>query len=388
MSLARLAVGLLALVPLASGQTVVDATKLRRPTQSFPWTPAPAGSDFSQFSDNFDRPDATTLGSDWIVQGGAYSIVTQRAVSTATGTQWVQHAHASVAPAQAVVVMDFLPKQSGAALVFVAAVIGAGASNDNLFCKVQDNNSDGNYDTVFFYKGINGGSWSGTVSPTGFTTPTPSGRMKVYLTNGGDTVNLDVDNNFDGVYDQQFWKSGILAAGMNLGTALGISTYNSPAVDNWVGGDGVPPVSVYCTSKVNSLGCIPTIGSTGTASAAATSGFSVSATNVRNAKAGLLIYSSQGPAAVPFHGGTLCLATPIRRSIVLQSGGSPLPASDCTGVYSIDLNSFSHGMLGGNPSAALLQVGQVIDCQFWGVDPGFAAPNNTTLSDALEFTVQ
>jgi hypothetical protein len=143
----------------------------------------------------------------------------------------------------------------------------------------------------------------------------------------------------------------------------------------------------YCTAKTNSLGCVPSIGASGVSSATASAGFTVSAGPVRNQKPGLLLYTSSGRAAAPFGGGILCLAAPIRRSTPLTSGGTPLPASDCTGAYSLDMNAFAHSILGGTPAPFLSVAGTVVDCQFWGRDPGFAPPNNVSLSDALEFVV-
>jgi len=32
-------------------------------------------------------------------------------------------------------------------------------------------------------------------------------------------------------------------------------------------------------------------------------------------------------------------------------------------------------------------AGQVVDAQYWGRDPGFAAPFNSTLTDAIEWAV-
>jgi subtilisin-like proprotein convertase family protein len=150
-----------------------------------------------------------------------------------------------------------------------------------------------------------------------------------------------------------------------------------------IGGGG----TVYCTAKANSLGCIPAIGSTGGASATAGSGFVVNSVNNRNSKSGILFYGMTGRAATPFQGGTLCVKSPIKRTPVINSGGTSLPANDCTGVYSIDMNAFAVGALGGSPSPALQVPGTVVDCQFWGRDPGFPAPNNTSLSDGLEYTV-
>ncbi|MCC7172580.1 MAG: FG-GAP repeat protein [Planctomycetes bacterium] len=147
---------------------------------------------------------------------------------------------------------------------------------------------------------------------------------------------------------------------------------------------GVPSanVTVYCTAKTNSKGCVPAISATGAPSISTGSGFVLGASGVLNNKSGLLFYSVAGAQALPFQGGSLCIKPPIKRTGVQNSGGNP-PPNDCSGALAFDFNAYV--ALGIDPAVV---ASRMVWAQFWSRDPGFSPPNNTSLTDAVEFVLQ
>jgi hypothetical protein len=138
------------------------------------------------------------------------------------------------------------------------------------------------------------------------------------------------------------------------------------------------PVS-YCTGKVNSQGCVPTIQATGFASLSSSEPFEIRAVDVLNQKAGHLFYGLNGRFAKPFLGGILCLRGPVMRTPIVHSGGNPAP-DDCSGVLSFDFDAWLEA--GSDPRLA---AGVTVDGQFWYRDPASRIPAG--LSNGIEFTI-
>ncbi len=138
------------------------------------------------------------------------------------------------------------------------------------------------------------------------------------------------------------------------------------------------PFSVYCTAKVNSLGCTPSIFADGNASASAPVPFEISCSGELNQRPGLLFYGF-APRNTPYQGGFLCVDSPVRRTALLDSGGTVI-GDDCSGVYVYDFNARIQS--GADP---LLEPGVEVFAQFWSRDSG--ASFTTNRSDALRFPV-
>jgi len=147
-------------------------------------------------------------------------------------------------------------------------------------------------------------------------------------------------------------------------------------------GNACTQLSPYCTAKTNSAGCVPSISYNGLPSYSGPDNFNITAASVLNGKPGIMLWSLT-PGAVPFFGGTLCVAAPITRTPGQNSGGTPAPAQDCTGTYSYH---FTQSYM----LAQLLPPGTRAYAQYWSRDPGSGPPHtasNIGLTNALTFMI-
>jgi len=185
------------------------------------------------------------------------------------------------------------------------------------------------------------------------------------------------------------WSGGQVFRGEIPGALVGTVDYRVVARDAnlnsgasaWLAYQSTPctgVVQTYCTAKVNSVGCTPTIFSTGTPSATAPLPFRIKAANVINNKAGALVYGF-GPAGAPFSGGFLCVQSPVHRVRVANSDGNP-PPDDCSGFLSFDFNHYTRQGL--DPTVV---AGASVHAQYWYRDP--ASAHGSGLTDALSFDV-
>lgn len=141
----------------------------------------------------------------------------------------------------------------------------------------------------------------------------------------------------------------------------------------------VAPVTTYCTAKTTSTGCTPVITSAGEPRASGFDSFYVSATQVRTATRGAFIWSLV-PVALPFGGGTLCVAPPYQFQGVSSGtyGGLFGPCGQGQFVFQATQSFFgAHGIL----------PGMTVYAQFMSRDNGYPAPNNIGLTDAITFTL-
>jgi hypothetical protein len=192
----------------------------------------------------------------------------------------------------------------------------------------------------------------------------------------GAAVLVGGDSNGDGVRE--------LAVGAP-GRDAGIAAIDGGSI--WVHSTRPLPALAYCTAKTNSLGCVTAVTAVGEASLAAPDDFHVGACYELDNVSGLMLWSVT-PAALPFQGGTMCLAAPRRRTSVQNAGDGTTGVTFCSGIAPPGCQgSFDYLWTSAYMLANGIGAGDEVFCQFWSRDSGFAPPNNSNLTNALRFVV-
>jgi hypothetical protein len=139
-------------------------------------------------------------------------------------------------------------------------------------------------------------------------------------------------------------------------------------------------VQAYCTAKVNSLGCVPSLTHSGVPSASSGQSFTIASAGLLNQRNTLCFYGVTGKQALPLDGGWLCVEPPQQRMQVVSSGGTAQPANDCSGSFSIDFNALIAS--GQDPALA---PGAFVSVQVQSRDP--QSQGGRSLTSALDFLV-
>ena len=195
------------------------------------------------------------------------------------------------------------------------------------------------------------------------------------------TVDFTGYNNFTDTW------SYVFANTPNIGTIVGTGGL---ALDSFGSAGRIYSMSVsftplapvtYCTPGTTTTGCQAAMGTVGTPSVSAASGFLLRAFNVEPNKQGLIFYGLSGRSDTPWAAGStsfLCVKSPTQRLTTQSSGGTN---GVCNGTFSIDWLAW----LAANPTAlgAPFSPGVTVNAQAWFRDP--PAPKTTNLSNAIEF---
>ena len=244
------------------------------------------------------------------------------------------------------------------------------------------------------------------------STTTPYDYDSGTLTNGQSWEQIYV---VDGTYDLESTPSGLTATVNVTGTAdMAAATYSGGSIYRFLmpdtaSGSGIEVVyelqftdwagnqtvtnnllvntldctpSSYCTAGTSANGCVATLGSTGTPSVSAGSGFTVSASGVEGSKDGLFFYGFNGQQANTWGSGTSfqCVVPPVMRAGLQVGTGT---SGACDGAFAQDFNTY---WATANPSK-VPAVGQEVSLQLWYRDPLNTSNQTTSLSDALKFRV-
>ena len=187
---------------------------------------AATGSAQQLVHDDFDRPNSTDLGPDWVESNNDLEIFgnTVRGKNSFLNDTWMYHSSFAEPHATSKAVVDF-GATPGDTFFGVSVVIGLDHTTwGGTAVRVTDNDLDGNFDRIFFNAAINAGAWYTQPTPIWYDLPAgiPAGQLTVWAEAADDMVVARVEDlagNLVGTYT----ASGIAASPFApTGTDVGV----------------------------------------------------------------------------------------------------------------------------------------------------------------------
>ena len=131
----------------------------------------------------------------------------------------------------------------------------------------------------------------------------------------------------------------------------------------------------YCVPTKGSTGCAMRVGSIGTPSASAGSGFQVRLEKAPAQAPLLLFYGTSGDWGTPYGAGWLCVKSPLKRAVA----GASAAGANCAAPWSTDFNAYVAAGVDGD-----LVAGAVVHLQGWARN----SAGEGQLSDALALVLE
>lgn len=179
--------------------------------------------------DSFDRSDGSDLGAGWSEQEGDLAIRGQE-LTASSGFAVATRSQELVYPASAQRVRF---RQGAQGVGYVALTSGWSSANDCVFVKLQDDDADGESETVYFYRGNNSGlAWNAAQFRHTLQLPRAQGWLELGFEDAGDVAVVTVTD-VQGGQAESFRCAGVRRFAAQLGRKVGVGVFGGTVADDW-----------------------------------------------------------------------------------------------------------------------------------------------------------
>ena len=177
--------------------------------------------------DDFNRADSATLGPAWTQQSATCGVLSNQANCTTPGAIATYIGGSGLVVAGDIFTTD-------TTLDYGALILGYADQSNHLFIKLQDQDAVTGMDSIGFYFGNNGNNnsaWSGSAFMGGALANLTAVRMQISLV--GTDLHLDLDTNFDNIFDISFVRNNVPLGLLGTGVGIGGFTSANARLDNF-----------------------------------------------------------------------------------------------------------------------------------------------------------